>query len=146
MNTEKTFTLEVQHTDEGEAYIQFPEETMAGLGWKEGDTVIWADNEDGSYTLTKKETEWVLVETVQTFRHRYMVEVPVGKSEWALDAVVCQDANEFSQKHLDEAIVSHRVVSYDEAMRMCDEDNGYVKSAWTNLKKREVFFTPYVED
>ena len=37
---EKSFTLEVQHTDEGEAYIQFPEETMAGLGWKEGDTVL----------------------------------------------------------------------------------------------------------
>ena len=144
--TGKTFTLDVQHTDDGEAYIQFPEDTMAGLGWKEGDTVVWTDNEDGSYTLTKKETEWVLVETVQTFRHRYMVEVPVGKSEWALDAVVCDDANEFSQKPLDETIVSHRVVSYDEALRMCDEDNVYVKNTWTNLKKREVFFTPYVED
>ena len=143
---EKTFTLEVQHTDDGEAYIQFPEETMAGLGWKEGDTVLWTDNKDGSFTLTKKETEWVLVETVQTFRHRYMVEVPKGKAEWALDTVVCEDAKEFSQKHLGETIVSHRVVSYDEAMTMCDEDNDYVKDSWTDVKKHEVFFTPYEVD
>lgn len=139
---EKTFTLEVQRGDDGEAYIEFPQETMAGLGWKEGDTVIWTDNKDGSFMLTKKETEWVLVETVQTFRHRYMVEVPKGKSEWALDTVTCDDAKEFSQKHLGETIVSHRVVSYDEAMTMCDEDNEYA-NVWTNLKKWEAFFTPY---
>jgi hypothetical protein len=144
--TGNTFTLDVQHDDAGEAYIEFPQETMAGLGWKEGDTVVWADNNDGSFTLTKKNTEWVLVETVQTFRHRYMVEVPRGKSEWALDTVTMEEAQEFSQKHLGETIVSHRVVSYDEAMRMCDEDNGYVKNTWTNLKKREVFFTPIKED
>ena len=35
-----------------------------------------------------KETEWVLVETMHSFRMRYMVEVPKGKSEYALDTVV----------------------------------------------------------
>lgn len=139
---EKTFTLEVQRGDDGEAYIEFPQETMTGLGWKEGDTVIWTDNKDGSFMLTKKETEWVLVECISTFRQRYMVEVPKGKAEWALDTVVCEDAKEFSQKHLGETIVSHRVVSYDEAMAMCDEDNEY-SNMWTNLKKWEAFFTPY---
>lgn len=143
---EKTFTLEVQRGDDGEAYIEFPQETMAGLGWKEGDTVVWTDNKDGSFMLTKKETEWVLVECISTFRQRYMVEVPKGKAEWALDTVTCEDAKEFSQKHLGETIVSHRVVSYDEAMAMCDEDNEY-SNMWTNLKKWEAFFTPYeVED
>lgn len=139
---EKTFTLDVQRTDDGEAFIQFPEETMAGLGWKEGDTVVWTDNKDGSFTLSKKDTEWVLVECVSTFRQRYMVEVPRGKSEWALDTVVCEDVTEFSQKHLGETIVSHRIVSYNEAMRLCDEDNDYCKE-WTNEKKYEAFFTPY---
>lgn len=141
---EKTFTLDVQHTDDGEAYIQFPQETMAGLGWKEGDTVVWTDNRDGTYTLTKKDTEWVLVECVSTFRQRYMVEVPKDKSEWALDTVVCGDAKEFSQKHLDETIVSHRVVSYNEALRICDEENAYAK-VWTSDQKRDCFFTPYEE-
>lgn len=144
MNTEKTFTLDVQHNEDG-AYIQFPDQTMAELGWKEGDTVVWTDNKDGSYTLSKKETEWVLVEAISTFRQRYMVEVPKGKAEWALDTVTMDEAREFSQLHLGETIVSHRVVSYDDAMKLCDEDNSYAR-VWTNLKKWESFFTPIEED
>lgn len=139
-----TFTLDVQRTVDGEAYIEFPQETMADLGWKEGDTVVWNDNNDGSFTLTKKETEWVLVETIQTFRHRYVVEVPKGKSDWALDTVTMNEAKEFSQEFLGETIVSHRGVSYDDAMRMCVEDNHYTR-VWTNLKRRECFFTPIEE-
>jgi hypothetical protein len=42
-------------------------------------------------------TEFVLVECVSTFRMRYVVEVPEGKSEYALDTVVMNEANEFSQ-------------------------------------------------
>ena len=44
-----------------------------------------------------KETEWVLVECVSTFRMRYMVEVPKDKSEYALDTVTMNEAKEFSQ-------------------------------------------------
>lgn len=84
--------------------------------------------------------EWVLVETVSMFRMRYMVEVPKGKSEYALDTVVCHEAKEFSQKHLDETIVSHRVVSKKEALAICDEDNNYCTS-WTKDKKESAFFT-----
>lgn len=90
----------------------------------------------------------VLVETVSMFRMRYVVEVPVGiddfgndKTLWALDTVVMGDAKEFSQKHLDETIVSHRVVSMDEALALCDEDNDYTAS-WPTEKKIETFFTP----
>lgn len=137
---DKTFTLEVQQNEDGESFIQFPQETMAELGWKEGDCVTWTDNKDGSYTLTKKATEWVLVETVSMFRQRYMVQVPLGKSDWALDTVTYEDAKEFSQKHLDETIVSHRVVSYEDALRLCDEDNEYANS-WSNDHKVKSFFT-----
>ena len=42
------------------------------------------------------ETELVLVETVFQHRMRYVVEVPQGKKDWALDTVVCQEAQEFS--------------------------------------------------
>jgi len=84
--------------------------------------------------------EWVLVETVSQFRMRYMIEVPKDKKEWALDTVVMNEAKEFSQVHLGETIVSHRVVSKKEALAICDEDNNYCKS-WTKDKKESAFFT-----
>ena len=95
----------------------------------------------------KEETQLVLVECVSTFRQRYMVEVPVGtddygndKTLWALDTVTMQEAKEFSQEYLGEQIVSHRVVTYDEALTLCDKDNNYVAS-WDNDTKVKNFFT-----
>ena len=87
-----------------------------------------------------EETEWVLVEAISQFRERYMVEVPKGKAAWALDTVTLNQAQEFSQEHLGEVIVSHRVVSFDEAMKLCDKDNHYC-SAWSDEKKVDAFFT-----
>lgn len=85
-------------------------------------------------------TELVLVETVSMFRMRYVVEVPKDKSWWALDTVTMNEAKEFSQKHLDETIVSHRVITKDEALSMCDTDNEYAKS-WDEDKKIQTFVT-----
>ena len=87
-------------------------------------------------------TEWVLVECVSQFRTRYMVEAPRGKSEWALDTVVMNDAEEFSQEHLGETIVSHRTVSQTEALELCDRDNDYCKS-WSDEDKIKTFFTKW---
>jgi hypothetical protein len=55
-----------------------------------------------------------------------------------------EEAAEFSQKHLGETIVSHRVITQEDAIKLCDEDNGYV-STWPEEKKIETFFTK-VED
>ena len=149
----KSWTIDVQEDPEtGDAIIEFPPDLMEEAGWSEGDVLDWKDNNDGSYTLTKKvETQWVLVETVNTFRERYMVEVPIGtddygkdKSEWALDTVTMNEAEEFSQEHLGEQIVSHRVVSKEEALALCDKDNDYAK-AWNDEHKVNVFFTPWKE-
>ena len=85
-------------------------------------------------------TEWVLVDAVSMFRMRYMVEVPVGKAEWALDTVTMNEAKEFSQEHLGETIVSHRVIPFMEALELCDVDNEYCNK-WNVDKKVEVFFT-----
>ena len=85
-------------------------------------------------------TEWVLVDAVSMFRMRYMVEVPVGKAEWALDTVTMNEAKEFSQEHLGETIVSHRVISQADALALCDEDNAYV-AEWTEEQKLDTFFT-----
>jgi hypothetical protein len=90
--------------------------------------------------MAKKELEWVLVECVDMFRMRYMVQVPKGKKDYALDTVTMHEAKEFSQEHIGETIVSHRVISEKEALELCIEDNGYGAS-WTKAKKIEVFFT-----
>ena len=87
-----------------------------------------------------EETELVLVECIQQYRMRYVVEVPIGKSDWALDTVTMEEAVEFSQLSLGETIVSHRVVSKDEVVQLCDEDNDYC-SSWDTEKKFEVFVT-----
>ena len=95
----------------------------------------------------KEETQWVLVDCVSTFRNRYMVEVPKGtdnygkdKSLWALDTVTMEEAKEFSQEYLGEQIVSHRVLTYDEAIALSDTDNDYT-TAWDNDTKVKTFFT-----
>lgn len=98
------------------------------------------------------ETQLVLVECVSTFRVRYMVEVPVGtddqgndKSLWALDTVTMNEAQEFSQEYLGEQIVSHRVVSKEEALALCDIDNHYAADSWTEEHKVKTYFTPWKE-
>lgn len=139
----KSWIVDVQENEKGEYFIEFPPESIEELGWKEGDTVEWNNNKDGSYTLKKVEdsaTEWVLVETMSAFRIRYLVEVPHGKQDWALDTVTMQEAKEFSQKHIDEIIMTHRVVSKEEALQICDEDNEYT-IAWSDEQKINNFFT-----
>ena len=149
----KSWKIDIQEDPEtGDAIIEFPPDLMEQAGWKEGDVLDWKDSGNGSYILTKKvETQLVLVETVSTFRMRYMVEVPIGtdqygkdKSEWALDTVTMNKAEEFSQEHLGEQIVSHRVVSKEEALALCDKDNDYTKD-WEEKLKISTFFTPWKE-
>jgi len=85
-------------------------------------------------------TEWVLVECVSQFRMRYMVQVPEGEALWALDTVTMNEAKEFSQEHIGENIVSHRVVPEAEAILLCDVDNDYFSGHDAALKHK-VFFT-----
>jgi len=133
-------TKEIKRYPNGEQYIEFSDEEMEVVGWSPGDTLVWKDNQDGSFTLSKKkDTEWVLVEVIQQYRMRYCVEVSTGKADWALDTVAMQEAKEFSQKDLGEVIVSHRVVSEQEALDLCREDNDYV-SSWDDGKLKASFF------
>lgn len=91
------------------------------------------------------EKEFVLVETVETFRMRYVVPVPKGKKEWALDTVTMDEATEFSQQHLGEQIVSHRVISRDELLTLIDQDNDYA-SVWSEEQKFKAFVTPEIDE
>jgi len=138
----------------GDLILPLPEDLMKSQGFSIGDILKWKDNKDGSYSISKKaseEKQWVLVEAVSTFRTRYMVEVPVGideqgndKAKWALDTVVMGEAKEFSQEHLGEQIVSHRVVSKKEAVALCDVDNDYT-GEWDKETKMKNFFTTWEE-
>jgi len=136
------WTLNVKHDDEsGDTFIELPDDLMIEAGWNLGDDIEWIDNKDGSWTMKKKEDkEWVLVETVQMFRHRYMCEVPRGKAEWALDTVTMDEAKEFSQQHLGETIVSYRSLTMKEALELCDQDNDYARK-WNDDHKIKTFFT-----
>jgi bifunctional DNA-binding transcriptional regulator/antitoxin component of YhaV-PrlF toxin-antitoxin module len=137
----KVWTVDLQEDPiTSDIILEFPAEVLEQAGWREGDSLIWKDNGDGSFMLTKQETEWVLVETVSQFRQRYMVEVPKGKSEYALDTVGMEEAKEFSQAHLGETIVSHRVISKENALELCDNDNDYALD-WGRELKIQNFFT-----
>lgn len=49
-----TVTLE----EDGENVIlPFPADMLEHLGWKEGTTIYWIDNKDGTFTLTDKEED-----------------------------------------------------------------------------------------
>ena len=71
-------------------------------------------------------TEFVLVETVSSFRHRFVVEVPVGHKIWAEDSVAMNEVYELGQKHLGEIIFSSRVIREDEILELAREDNNFM--------------------
>lgn len=136
----KSWTLDVQKTDDGEFFIELNDEILAESGFKVGDDIEWIDNKDGSFTLKKSDKVWVMVETVSTFRNRYVVQAPAEHPEYALDTVTCEKAKEFSQKWLGETIVSHRVISNDDAIEQFDIDNQYIKH-WELDRKYNCGFT-----
>ena len=56
METTKTsWTLTVEEADDGsgDLVIPFPQDFLDQQGWKEGDTLDWKDNGDGTWTLEK---------------------------------------------------------------------------------------------
>jgi len=140
-------TVTIEENDEGELFVKLSDELWKELesqGWQVGDTLNYTDNEDGTFSITKKEeTEWVLVEALCQFKVSYMVEVPKGKSEYALDTVTMEEAKEFSNEHLrpTDIILGHKVLTKEEALKLCDEKNEY-GAQWDEETKIRNFFTP----
>lgn len=125
-----SWLVDVQTDSEGESFIQLNDAIIASTGWQVGDEIEWKDNGDGSWTMTKKqETELVLVETISTFKHQYVVEVPKGKAEWALDDVTMESVGEMSQTHLGEQISGYRTITEEEFIQEFDKNNEYA-SKW----------------
>ena len=80
-----------------------------------------------------------LVETVSIFRMRYVIEAK--EAGHANDEVVMNSGRtddeswkEFSQKHVDECIVSTRELTQEEYIRTFNEDNDYLEK-WTDEQK-----------
>lgn len=54
--TQKRWTVEVKEDpDSGDLVLPFTPDMLAQVGWDFGDIIQWKDNNDGSWTLTKKE-------------------------------------------------------------------------------------------
>jgi hypothetical protein len=73
-----------------------------------------------------------LVETISMFRMRYVVECE--SAEHAQDTVTMNEAEEFSQMHIDELVTSAREIDDAEYLRVFDEDNDYLRE-WTEGQK-----------
>ena len=44
----------VQALDNGDQFIEIPQVFMDNLGWEVGDEIIWTEQSDGAFKLTKK--------------------------------------------------------------------------------------------
>jgi hypothetical protein len=98
--------------------------------------------EDNKMSIKDK---YVVVDTVATYRMRYVVSMeelqgenpayPVD-AEWACDSVTCEEVEEFSQKYLGEQIIDHYVVDENAIIDTFDKDNDYL-SEWTRDQKLE---------
>lgn len=54
----KTWTLNVEKDPEtGDLVVPIPQEIMEEIGWTTGDNLIWTDNKDGTWTVSKSDVE-----------------------------------------------------------------------------------------
>lgn len=50
----RSWTVTLEEDDQGKLVIPFTPEVLAELGWTEGDVLRWHDNQDGTWSITKK--------------------------------------------------------------------------------------------
>jgi hypothetical protein len=68
-------TVEVKHDPvSDEYYITW--DKFEEMGWKEGDTIVWTENEDGSFTLNKKNNYQNDVEQFMAAADQYIGATP----------------------------------------------------------------------
>jgi len=54
--TNPIWTVEIEQDPvTGELMLPFPPDLLSQMGWSEGTDLTWIDNENGSYTIKKKE-------------------------------------------------------------------------------------------
>jgi hypothetical protein len=50
----KKVSVPVKTLDNGDQFIEIPQVLMNSLAWKVGDEIIWTEQSDGTFKLTKK--------------------------------------------------------------------------------------------
>jgi len=55
--TSRVYNTIIKEDEHGEFYLELPAELLEYAGWAIGDTIVWKDNKDGTWTLTKKEKD-----------------------------------------------------------------------------------------
>ena len=140
-------TVKLKKDKSGNLILPLGDEVMKEVGWDIGDTIEWSDNGDGSWTMSKKvKTKLVLVDTVSSFRLRYVVEIPEDASEEiAHDFVLNGDPKELSQVHTKEEVVGSRVVTDKQYLKVFDSDNEYL-SSWPDEMKLDKFINRWDSD
>jgi bifunctional DNA-binding transcriptional regulator/antitoxin component of YhaV-PrlF toxin-antitoxin module len=53
MNTQRWTITAEEDPETGDIVLPLPEELLKKVGWKEGDTLEWIDNHDGSWSIEK---------------------------------------------------------------------------------------------
>jgi hypothetical protein len=53
--THWTITLEEADDGSGDLVMPLPQDLLDGAGWKEGDTIEWVDNNNGTWSMKKVE-------------------------------------------------------------------------------------------
>jgi len=99
-------------------------------------------------TLEKiMDKKYVMVDAISQFRMRYVVEIPeklvsnCTPKEYAEDTVTVDEAVEFSQKHLDETILSSREMTQEQVIDQCRQDNPEIGENWSDRDIVENFIT-----
>ena len=46
--------VKLEQDENGDLLLPLSEEVLKCVGWKVGDIIIWNENKDGTFTLTKK--------------------------------------------------------------------------------------------
>lgn len=55
--TSWTVTIEEADDGSGDLVMPLPQDFLDQQGWKDGDTLDWKDNKDGSWSLSKVESD-----------------------------------------------------------------------------------------
>lgn len=52
---DNVYEAPIQVDSDGDLILVFPDELLAAMDWNEGDTLVWTQNNDGTWTLKRNE-------------------------------------------------------------------------------------------
>ena len=53
--TDNIYTAPVEVDSAGDLVLVFPDELLTAMDWNEGDSLLWKQLDDGTWSLTKRE-------------------------------------------------------------------------------------------